>query len=181
MLIRNYGLFWKRECVGWGRPKVPGHLKGVPAKNRTDQAVDFREQQGVYVLYDDNFKILYVGQAGANGNQRLFQRLRQHKVDSLAQRWTRFSWFGTRKVNKDHTLGLETSAAHPSISDILNHIEGILIASTEPPHNRQAGKFGPLVDQYLQHVEKPKKDGPTIHEMIKELWDDYKRSQANKS
>src|ERR1700734_910420 len=90
MLIHNFGLFWRRNDVFWGRPKVRGHLKGVPAKEPSASPADFRDQAGVYVLYDDNFRLVYIGQAGA-GNQYLFSRLKHHKKDALADRWTRFS------------------------------------------------------------------------------------------
>ena len=93
MLVHNYGLFWRRYDVFWGRPNVPGRLDGVPAKETLAKPIDFREQAGVYVLYDDNFRLVYVGQAGA-GNQFLFSRLKHHRRDALADRWTRFSWFG---------------------------------------------------------------------------------------
>jgi len=59
MLIQNYGLFWKRSDVFWGHQGVTGHLKGLKADNLKSDAVDFRNQQGVYVLYDDNFRLLY--------------------------------------------------------------------------------------------------------------------------
>lgn len=98
MLLRNYGLFWRREDVFWGKPGTSGHLKGYRPNEKTSEPVDFREPQGVYALYDDNFKILYVGQAGANDYHDLFIRLRDHKKDQLAARWTKFSWFGLRRV-----------------------------------------------------------------------------------
>jgi hypothetical protein len=85
MLIHNFGLFWRRNDVFWGRPKVRGHLKGVPAKEPSALPADFRDQAGVYVLYDDNFRLVYIGQAGA-GNQYLFSRLKHHKKDALADR-----------------------------------------------------------------------------------------------
>ena len=94
MLIRNYGLFWHRNRVFWGRQRVPGNLKGKLAKESSKDAVDFRHQAGVYVLYDDNFRAVYVGQAGSGDSSSLFSRLKQHKIDALAERWTRFSWFG---------------------------------------------------------------------------------------
>lgn len=64
MLIQNYGLFWQRLIVDWGtRGRVrSGALLGRYARQLRSPEVDFREQQGVYVLYDDNFKIIYVGQ-----------------------------------------------------------------------------------------------------------------------
>jgi len=119
MLIHNYGLFWRRSDVFWGRPKVNGHLKGFSAKQIKSNPVDFRDQQGVYILYDDNFKIVYVGQSG-NGSQRLFLRLKQHKRDALAERWSRFSWFGIRSVLNSGKLSADKQAAHPKIGEILN-------------------------------------------------------------
>ena len=132
MLIQNYGLFWRRSDVFWGRQKVSGHLKGCPAKG-VFRTVDFREQQGVYCLYDDSFRLVYVGQAGANVNQRLFVRLRQHKTDDLADRWARFSWFGIRRVTNQDRLAAEAKGKHTTSGAVLNHIEAILISASEPP------------------------------------------------
>jgi hypothetical protein len=168
VLIRNYGLFWRESDVFWGRPKSEGKLLGVYAKKVTSDAVDFRYQQGVYALYDDAFRMVYVGQAGANDNQRLFDRLKQHRVDQLSERWSRFSWFGVRSVNANGELRSEAMAKHSDLGDVLNHIEAILIASAEPPHNRQGGRFGEDVEQYLQHRDE--RLGPDISEMIEDLW-----------
>ena len=152
MLIRNYGLFWKRDTVFWGRQKNPGHLKGVHAKKLKAKPVDFRNQQGVYVLYDDNFRIIYMGQAGASDQQKLFIRLRQHKKDHLAQRWSRFSWFGIIPA-EDGVLKESKVEMTLSAKSALDHIEAVLIAAAEPPLNLQRGRFGENVDQYLQFVE----------------------------
>lgn len=168
MLIQNYGLFWRREDVFWGRPKVSGHLKGYPARGKS-RLVDFREQQGVYCLYDDNFRMVYIGQAGANDDQRLFIRLRQHKTDALADRWTRFSWFGIRWITNANVLAAEAEGTHTTAGAVLNHIEAILISAVEPPHNRQGGRFGEDVIQFLQHRDDDIL-GPTQTRMIEELW-----------
>lgn len=168
MLIHNYGLFWHRKDVFWGRPKVTGHLKGVLAKEVSSPPVDFREQAGVYVLYDDNFRLVYVGQAGA-GNQYLFSRMKQHRKDALADRWTRFSWFGIRWVRKNHTLAGGAAQNSVKTADILNHVEAILISAAEPPHNRQGGRFGDEVEQYLQYRDHDAL-GPDAESMIKQLW-----------
>lgn len=74
MLIQNYGLFWRRDRVKWGKGKNKGTLVGYWKGAKRQGSVDFREQRGIYVLYDDTFKIVYVGQAG-NKNQCLFDRL----------------------------------------------------------------------------------------------------------
>ena len=147
MLIRNYGLFWRREHVFWGRQRVAGHLKGYRSGER-GLVADFREQQGVYVLFDDSFKLIYVGQTGT-GKQRLFERLRQHTTGRLSDRWSRFSWFGIRFVVSGGELSVEPKARNVPLEDALDHLEAVLIEAAEPPHNRQGGRFGAKVHQFL--------------------------------
>ena len=167
MLIQNYGLFWSETDVFWGAGSQAGRLLGVPASNITAQPVDFREQSGVYVLYAD-YDLVYVGQVGA-GSQKLFTRLKQHTRDSLAGRWNKFSWFGIRWVKKsDNKLSAEADGKHSTHSAVLNHIEAILIHSAEPKQNRQGGRFGEDVVQYLQ--VRDERLGPTREEMIHQLW-----------
>jgi hypothetical protein len=152
-LIHNYGLFWRSEDVFWGRPRVRGSLKGRKTGEALGDPVDFREQAGVYVLYDDNFRVVYMGQAGA-GNQTLLGRLKQHRK----VKWVR--------QNGKLSVGAEQKsikAAH-----ILNHIEAILISAVEPPHNKQGGRFGDDVEQYLQYRDQGL--DPDIGSMVKELW-----------
>ena len=173
MLIRNYGLFWQREQIFWGAGRNPGHLKGVLATATTAEPIDFREQIGVYGLYDVGFRLVYVGQAGV-GNSNLFSRLKQHRSDRLAERWDRVSWFGTRKVNSTgKNKGLLASKGERKnvpMSDVLNHIEAILIEITEPPNNRQGGRFGDKVQQYIQWQD-PENIYPSIQKMVQDLWD----------
>ncbi len=148
MLIQNYGLFWKRDDVEWGAKGKgnDGKLRG--RAGRKGDLVDFRNQQGVYVLYDETFKIIYVGQAGS-GSNRLFNRLKQHKVDHLSQRWSRFSWFGILPVSGDAPV--ENNRPYKlEMGSILDHIEAILLAAAEPPLNLQRGRFGNSVIQFIQ-------------------------------
>jgi hypothetical protein len=149
MLIRNYGLFWRLDQVYWGKQKDPGMLMGRRANQARSSAVNFREQRGIYVLYDDAFRIVYLGQAGGRNKARLFGRLKVHKRDHLAQRWSRFSWFGICPV-KAAAIDESYNPQNPSIKDVLNHIEGILLAAAEPPLNLQRGRFGRSVEQFLQ-------------------------------
>lgn len=169
LLIQNYGLFWTRSKVFWGRQKNLGHLEGRRAGKRKGKPVDFRMQQGVYVLYDENFRLVYVGQAGSNENQRLFARLKQHRKDKLADRWTRFSWFGTRRVLKSHKLSTEVIRTSVAPTVILNQVEAILISSTEPPLNLQGGRFGKAVSHYLQNQDADEL-GPDTDRMVREIW-----------
>jgi hypothetical protein len=174
MLIQNYGLFRRRGRVFWGRQRVAGHLKGVRVNGKTTP-VDFRDQAGVYVLYDDNFRLVYVGQAGA-GDQRLFNRLKHHTKDFLADRWTRFSWFGIRWVKENGELAAGAAQASIKSGHILNHIEAILISTAEPPQNKQGGRFGKDIEQYRQYRD-VKAVGPEIESMVRQLW---KQSQSPK-
>jgi hypothetical protein len=153
MLIRNYGLFWSREKVWWGSGGKgnAGSLLGKKKGAKRKEPVDFRDQRGVYVLYDETFRIMYIGQAGGRADQCLFQRLKQHRDDHLAERWKLFSWFGTRGVSGKGLT--DKNELKPSLTDALNHIEAIMLAATEPPLNLQRGRFGSDVAQYLQYYE----------------------------
>jgi hypothetical protein len=173
MLIQNYGLFWRRLWIHFGAGRNAGHLKGILAGAKKSEPIDFREQQGVYCLYDDGFRLVYVGQAGGKNNQRMFERLRQHREDAVAERWSRFSWFGVRQVLATGALKAEKDVAHPNIGDVLNHIEAILIAAAEPIHNRQGGRFGEKVEQYLQYRDEDNL-GPDMEDMVKDIWEKAK-------
>jgi hypothetical protein len=98
-VIKNYGIMWRRDHIFWGRGSNRGCLEG----RRSARIIDFREQIGVYVLYDESRRPIYVGQAG-QGNARLFVRLRSHTRDHLAHRWHYVSWFGLLPVNRDGQL-----------------------------------------------------------------------------
>src|SRR3569832_1312077 len=59
-VIKNYGLMWRRDAVFWGK----GNRKGVLEGRRSGKTINFRDQIGVYVLYDESRRPVYVGQAG---------------------------------------------------------------------------------------------------------------------
>jgi hypothetical protein len=165
ILISTVGFFWRKDHVFWGAGSSAGKLLGVPAKNVTANPIDFREHSGIYVLYSD-YKPIYVGQCGL-GNQQLLRRLKQHRIDDLAERWDRFSWFGIRRVKANGKLSAETSSVHPSIANVLNHVEGVLIHAIEPPMNGQKGRFGNRVIRFVQ-VRDPRL-GPETEEMLRLL------------
>ena len=125
-VIKNYGLMWNQDAVVWGRGGRRGALEG----QRKGQIIDFREQIGVYILYDEGRHPIYVGQAG-QGNARLFNRLRSHKGGHLADRWRYFSWFGLLTVNKNKQLsGWDDKGKRVTgtIGSTLDEIEGVLTA-----------------------------------------------------
>ena len=138
-VVKNYGLMWRRDSVFWGHGQREGDLKGF----RSGRDIDFRKQIGVYVLYDEARRAVYVGQSGS-GRDRLFARLSSHRRDRLALRWQYFSWFGLLTVNKSGKLSRwdkQAKRVYGTIGSMLNEIEGVLIAATEPPFNRQGAKF----------------------------------------
>lgn len=159
MLIQNYGLFWRREHIEWGAGSRRGHLNGVYAYGKREGTVDFREQRAVYVLYDDGFRMVYVGQAGRT-NGYLFDRLKAHTRNRLAERWSKFSWFGIRGLVEDTSRPgqymLDKDAKFDTTLDqVLDHIEGILIEAAEPSLNRKGSQFGYstyLYNQQKKHV-----------------------------
>lgn len=174
-MIKNYGLFWKREAVHWnpgGRRGNPrGHLIGSHVVERRQQQVNFRDQVGIYCLYDDNFRLLYTGQAGF-GNATLFGRLRSHTNDHLSERWTKFSWFGLKGILHEgdgYVLQDQVNANGLELNEVLNSLEGIIIVSAEPPLNRRGPNFGAAqkFSQYrdLENVY------PSQSDMIKDIWD----------
>lgn len=153
-IIKNYGFLWDRKHFYRGVGGNCGHMLGW-ARGRKDLLVDLREQIGVYVLYDKNQNIIYVGQAG-NGNATLFGRIRAHEKDALWNRWEYFTWIGFRAVNVDGTLSamqkVESNVSGLSYADALNEIEGILIEVIEPKLNKRSGNLKEATE-YFQSTE----------------------------
>lgn len=150
-MIESYGLHWHLGRVSWGRPKVAGTLLGSASRSPKARAVDFRNQRGIYALFAD-YDLVYVGQTGA-GNDRLFTRLKAHKIDHLSERWNRFSWFGTQWVTQAGELSIDTARVSNSVEATLNILEAISIAVSEPKLNLQRGKWGDA-KKYFQWWER---------------------------
>lgn len=151
-MIANYGLLWQRKYVQFGGAGTAGSLLGK--RSATGTVVNFREQIGIYVLYDKDLAPVYVGQAG-NGNANLFSRLKCHTKDHLWNRWEFFTWFGLRKVNTSGKLSQHDHAEKVFKKEgggLLNQVEGILIAAMEPVLNKQGSKFSGT-DKFLQQVD----------------------------
>jgi hypothetical protein len=98
MFIKSYGLFWRADEVEWSPGKgVKGvfRLLGRRGVNLPGlRLVDFRHQQGIYILYG-NHGPYYVGLTRKQG---LGKRLKDHLTDEHAGQWDRFSWYGFRAV-----------------------------------------------------------------------------------
>ncbi|MFY1826106.1 hypothetical protein ACN47A_09345 [Myxococcus fulvus] len=158
--IKNYGIFWERHKVDWGGRGAgnKGTLLGYAA-GAQECPVDFREQAGVYVLYEGaniaSQRVVYVGQAG-RGNGPLFKRLRDHLNDRLWNRWARFSWFGVFSVGKGGALihADINKVFSDGLGTILDHLEGSLIMMFEPPLNRQGARWNGAVEYFQSYDER---------------------------
>ena len=151
-VIKNYGLRWVRDRVEWGGRGVRGALLGVHRSAKSSPPVDFREQIGVYVLYEPGFAPIYVGQAGF-GQGTLFSRLKAHTRDHLRDRWSHFSWFGFKRVNENGSLHAgQAASARTSVTygSALDEIEGILIQVLEPRLNRQGAAWQRSAAEFIQ-------------------------------
>jgi hypothetical protein len=161
-IITNMGLFWGRDKVRWkGNAGIgPARVAGVRAVAKKSGEVDFWNQTGIYSLYDANYRLVYVGQAGLSDISCIGTRLKQHIKDDLAGRWEMFSWFGLQRVNKT-TNALPKKRSKINIStrgQLANVLEGIIIEVAEPPMNNRSGRFGRRVERYLQFDDSVDRD-----------------------
>lgn len=133
--IRSYGLFWRREEVTW-KPGAgnAGVFRLLGRKNSNQpalQIVDFRDQRGIYVLYDD-YGPYYVGLAR---ERAMGERLKDHTMDQHEDKWDRFSWFGFRRVLGTPTAeGLQPLGKMPvsllsGTANTIGDIEALLMHS----------------------------------------------------
>jgi hypothetical protein len=145
--IRAYGMFWFRDEVDWWGHQGPLELLGrVNANRGALQVANFWDQRGIYVLYNDHGPY-YVGKAF---HQALGVRLRQHTKDKSPhqENWTRFSWFGWRRVLKSadagvRKLGLTPERVLADSKGSVGDIEALLIEAlgTRWVGNRRSESF----------------------------------------
>lgn len=169
-IIKNYGMFWERSRIDWGRQGKSGHLCGYQrwVHNKPEGLRNFRDQAGIYILYEGaniaSQRVIYVGETGT-GVQRLFHRLRQHTRDDLWNRWQRFSWFGIFDVGGTEGAGVKhakpSKTLTPSVKDALVQLEGMLITLFEAPKNKQGPRWGG-VRQYFQYQEEVETSGALL-------------------
>jgi len=137
--LEAFGVYWKRDRVRWvTKPRLFGRTQ--PKADR----VDLAGQRGVYLLYDENGVVVYVGQAA---KQSIGQRLAQHTLDRLTGRWQRFSWFGIRPVAEDGKLG-SVAAGTITPEKLISTLEALLIEALEPRQNRAGSSYSG--EEYIQ-------------------------------
>jgi hypothetical protein len=157
-IIKNMGLFWDSDKVRWkGNRRVGSKcLTGTRATAKRSGNVDFWNQTGIYALYQQDYHLVYVGQAGLTDQSCMGSRLKTHLSDTLAGRWKLFSWFGLQAVRGDNTLGMRGRVKLTQRAHLADVLEGIVIEVAEPPMNNQRGRFGHKVERYLQVDQGPK-------------------------
>jgi len=127
-IIRAFGMYWQRDAVIWAaQPKIYGQAQ------TNAKSVDFGEQQGIYILYDQH-RVIYIGRTT---DRSLGRRLSEHTRDRLNGRWNRFSWFGLLDVTEKGTL--REQPLNAALSNLTATLEAILIETLEPPLNRRRG------------------------------------------
>ena len=185
LAIENFGRFWRREKVFWGRGKNKGHLKGSLKRSKS-VVVDFRNQIGIYVLFDADRRPLYVGQAGI-GTARLFQRLKTHRIDHLGDRWHYFSWFGLRRHNENNKKLSEHQKPSSAIRkrkriDALHETEAVLISVVEPALNKRGPNWTGS-KEFLQFIDErvPLDDSEMLREIAQRLNNIESTNQKSKS
>ena len=140
-IIKAYGKMWERNQVDWH--KCHPVLLGTPRK--MSQYIDFNEMRGIYMLYDQNGALVYVGLA-TNG---IGSRLKDHTKDKHANAWTQFSWFGIDIIRQDGTIKRSTHL-QTTISDVASALESVVIIGVQPPRNTKGGEK--MKDkEYLQY------------------------------
>jgi len=157
-IFNAFGIYWNRNLVLW---KSTPDLLGMQYIGATE--VNFKDQRGIYLLYD-NREIIYVGQAI---EQTLGQRLKQHTSDRLSGRWDRFSWFGFYSVTDKGHLQNRKKFESLDIQVLADTLEAILIESIEPRQNRKQGNTLNGME-YLQQ-ESPEIKKKKTEELIREL------------
>ncbi len=172
-LVQCYGLFWRWDDVhtGGGRANK-GALWGRTGAR--SPLIDFRDQRGIYALYSGH-DFVYAGQIDKRG---LLKRLIEHCDDDLAERWDRFSFFGTRRVLDSNKLGMVKAAATAKTSVVINQLETFLIHVSAPALNNNRGKWSGATRYYQVRDERL---GPTHANMVAELHKDMlKRLKTKK-
>jgi hypothetical protein len=154
MFIKNFGLFWRADEVNWNPGKGVRRafrLLGRQGVNLPGlRLADFRQQQGIYILYG-NHGPHYVGLTKKQG---LGKRLMDHLSDEHADEWDRFSWFGFCAVLKGtHADGMRclrpmAKAALGQPDAVITDVEALLIRAMGLRNINQNNFFA--ADQWTQ-------------------------------
>ncbi len=159
LFIKNYGLFWKRDDVWWGKR---GNRQKAEFKGRlpNQQDVELHKEIGFYMLYNirdipdvpyHSDELVYCGLNGTGRVQALFKRISQHQQPKmpLYLKWNYFSWFSIATLQDDDNLHQRDREIRGSRIDFLNQIEATIINISCPTNNKDRGYFGDA-QKYIQ-------------------------------
>ena len=132
--IEAFGLFWRRELVDW-----ESGLRLLGQQSKESIAVDFADQDGIYVLHDGR-EVMYVGKTYTpTSNYGLYRRLKDHNDDPRKTvYWDGFSWFGFKPVAEDGLL--REASNNATLESVIDVIEAIFIETLLPRLNQQSGE-----------------------------------------
>ena len=172
-LIKNTGHLWHRKYVDW----LSGNqLIGISEK-KPYKVANFADQAGIYVLYDNNFSCVYVGQAGSGKSTGLYSRLKEHAInDYLFCRWERFSWWGFYPVEDiendyyDKSFKIKTD-----VNEVMDLVESLIIRVNAPKLNLALGKLAGA-EWFYQEAEFEERRGE--HEELKKVCESMKDNKT---
>ena len=134
LAVAAYGLHWERGKVDWSTRR----LLGYDIDPNPEQAINFADQQGVYLLHSWQ-SVVYVGKTTARAGG-LFNRLQWHHQRQVwSGKWERFSWFGIRRVNENGEMDDGPDTASKEVVSAL--MEAVLIETLRPSFNQQQGSY----------------------------------------
>src|SRR5712664_4150933 len=141
-LIKAYGLFWSLKEL-----RALGYC--LYGESGDDRIADFKEQDGLYVLYGAKA----VQNIGIATKKSLASRLKTHDLDDRqVGLWSRFSWFGFRDAmripDRNGWSVLEPADTQDVLSvmrpkDAIRDLEALLIFVQSKDENRNALQLRP--------------------------------------
>lgn len=186
--MRYYGLFWKKEYILSEDQIIAGVPSGWIGQGSQGRDYDpskiwvnFWDQKGVYVLYDEGLIPVYAGQAGTTRKSKSSDqetsggtigiRLSAHKNGKYRNGWEYFSWFGFLESDIKDSLKKKLKGAsfaekfdpkwidenekggnHNNLNSILDSFEAVLIEAFTPRFNARGGNLRGAV--YVNQLEK---------------------------
>jgi hypothetical protein len=134
MPIQNYGEAWRIAQSSFGRTSP----RAIP--------VDFSEQIGVYILFDDQ-RLVYIGRAGNPEEGTILSRVKNHRQMADKGNWDTFSWFGFRPVGID---GMLQPARDGTLwyEEEIRDMEALLVYVLNPPNNLRSGDYRHIARYY---------------------------------
>lgn len=179
--IKNFGHYWSRDLIDWGTTGRgnAGALLGATKPGAKEYDTDFRDQVCIYVLFDENRQVIYVGQTGS-GNKRLLSRLRDHSRGPMRDRWHNFSWLGFLEPDDNGILQASNksdasvedslkSDVEGAFSDALNEIEAVLLLIEEPALNKQGPRWAGSKEYFQYDPFDPEPDRSELMEKLQEI------------